>query len=1238
MASELQAYARHGKRHTFFYDDDADTFAFNTHNATKLEVFRGLTLLFTITNTNTTQMTRVAGLLTVVFDETEAGVGDPTETVWTDIKSGETLQFVVSFIANSGEDYSHLVTHNVTFRPPTHQDAPTSEATTFAFTHTNGTVVAFTAGALAGSSGITSIVEDTTPQLGGMLDINGFSLGDGTRKLLGFVEDASAVNYLEIENQATGSGPILRSTGSDTNVDGHLATKGSGKWIVDATLDVQGSITVTSTVDGRDIAADGLITDVAILDTDFGSNGLMVETSSGTYTNRSVIVGSAKLTISNGSGVSGNPSLDFGTVALADLSDVGSKTGSGTVVVMNTSPTIVTPTVASLTNMQHSHLNAAGGGTITEAAISNLGTTVALVADNLSVFATTTSAQLAGVISDETGSGLLTFATSPTFTTDITTPLVIGGTGTTSDLTLQTTSGVGASGADMHFLVGNNGGTEALTILNDGKVGIGTAAPTTALHVIGEATFTGDIYTDEIRGLTDTNSSIFWFANDTITIKVGSRELFKLSGFSGNKFILLNQVFDDMDLIVNWDLGTSFYIEGATGKAGFGEFASGTEPGAQVEIRALAGSAGALRLTTAETTNVDGDVLGRIDFQAPLDAVGTDAILVAASMWAEADDTFSASVNDTRLVFATAVSEVATEKMTILGNGNVGIGTTLPTSLFHTVATYIASSGVEIHHQYSPIINQTSTAGYTVLEIDVTETATGSGEHLLMDLKVDGASRFHVDSHGAVHIDFIADANDLDALEIDVTAGGFGDIEALDIVYATGALAVGEDAAAIVIQIIETSSTGGEIFGLEVLATDDGSVAAIGLKVGTGIAAIHQESGTFINPTTGTDNTTSTDVADMIDGSSGTTTTIFENDNEYILIGNVAAFQEIEFIITTPASGGGISPTFAYSISGAHTFTTFSPTDGTNGFRNSGNISWQPEDVVNHVTNSNTGTFDIRITRTRNTLSVAPILGYAKTAVETEYSWSSSGDLIINSVTVPLVIGGNTTTSDLTFKTTTGVGASGADMHFLVGNNGATEAMTILNSGNVGIGITAPGSQLHVFDLTGNVVAKIETDKVDGVATIILENDAVRWDMRVVGATGDQFQIRDTTNAVTSFAIEPAAPTNSLYIDSSGQVGMGTAAPSSTLHVNGDITLSDAKNLIFNATTGTKIGTATSQKLSLWGVTPIVQPVGAAQVAPAAYATGAFGLDTDAKMQALFDLVVAMRLALVNSGVMKGAA
>ena len=83
-----------------------------------------------------------------------------------------------------------------------------------------------------------------------------------------------------------------------------------------------------------------------------------------------------------------------------------------------------------------------------------------------------------------------------------------------------------------------------------------------------------------------------------------------------------------------------------------------------------AASAGVLKLTTAETTVVDADQLGRIDFSAPLET-GADAVLVGASIYAEADAAFSATVNSTDLVFATGDSAAASEKMRIDSTGQV---------------------------------------------------------------------------------------------------------------------------------------------------------------------------------------------------------------------------------------------------------------------------------------------------------------------------------------------------------------------------------------------------------------------------------------------------------------------------------------------------------------------------------------------------------------------------------------
>ena len=97
-----------------------------------------------------------------------------------------------------------------------------------------------------------------------------------------------------------------------------------------------------------------------------------------------------------------------------------------------------------------------------------------------------------------------------------------------------------------------------------------------------------------------------------------------------------------------------------------------------MDIRGDLATGGRLVLSTTEPTVVDGNELGRIDFQAPLDTAGTDAILVAASIYAEADATFSSSVNATELVFATGASEAAAEKMRITSDGKVGIGTAAP--------------------------------------------------------------------------------------------------------------------------------------------------------------------------------------------------------------------------------------------------------------------------------------------------------------------------------------------------------------------------------------------------------------------------------------------------------------------------------------------------------------------------------------------------------------------------------
>lgn len=80
-----------------------------------------------------------------------------------------------------------------------------------------------------------------------------------------------------------------------------------------------------------------------------------------------------------------------------------------------------------------------------------------------------------------------------------------------------------------------------------------------------------------------------------------------------------------------------------------------------------------LTLATGETDMAADDVIGVINFQAPDEGTGTDAILVAAGIAAVSEGDFSSSNNATKLSFRTAASEAASEKMSLSSGGNLTV-------------------------------------------------------------------------------------------------------------------------------------------------------------------------------------------------------------------------------------------------------------------------------------------------------------------------------------------------------------------------------------------------------------------------------------------------------------------------------------------------------------------------------------------------------------------------------------
>ena len=157
-----------------------------------------------------------------------------------------------------------------------------------------------------------------------------------------------------------------------------------------------------------------------------------------------VLTNATGLPISTGvSGLAANIATFLATPSSANLANaVTGETGTGSIV-FSDSPTLVTPvlgvasatsvnkltitapaTSATLTLANGSTLATSGAFSTTITATAN--TTVTLpttgtlaTTANLAQFASTTSAQLAGVISDETGTGVLVYSNSPTLVTPI---------------------------------------------------------------------------------------------------------------------------------------------------------------------------------------------------------------------------------------------------------------------------------------------------------------------------------------------------------------------------------------------------------------------------------------------------------------------------------------------------------------------------------------------------------------------------------------------------------------------------------------------------------------------------------------------------------------------------------------------------------------------------------------------------------------------------------------------------
>ena len=314
-----------------------------------------------------------------------------------------------------------------------------------------------------------------------------------------------------------------------------------------------------------------------------------------------------------------------------------------------------------------------------------------------------------------------------------------------------------------------------------------------AINGVGAITLSGTTHTLTTTdgALSDGHFKVLVFggtlsSTNTVTISPNDQDklYFVFNNTSGDQSIIIKQGSGATVTVANGKTAI-VYADGAGSGAAVAQIETGSDEFTE-DVTMKTGDGALLTLQTSDTTVVDGDVLGALQFQAPNESSGTDAITVAASIVAEADNTFAADNNQTDMVFKLGSSEAATEKMRLTHEGDLTVSTsfTIGSATITEAELEILDGATVTTAELNILDGVTATASElnimdgvtaTTAELNIMDGVTSTASELNL---VDGITAGTVSASKAVIVDSNKDISGFRNISNTGTITASGDITA----------------------------------------------------------------------------------------------------------------------------------------------------------------------------------------------------------------------------------------------------------------------------------------------------------------------------------------------------------------------------------------------------------------------------------------------------------------------------